>query len=247
MKIMRNIKLLIEYDGTNYFGWQKQKIGTTVQGTIEKAIKKATGEEVDLIGSSRTDSGVHARGYVANFKTNSTIPEKRFRDAINTKLPDDIVILESCEEREEFHARYDSKGKTYTYTILNSEIPTAIGKNYSYYVRGKFNIEAMKEACTYFVGTHDFKAFKSDGSSVKTTVRTISDLHIEIDGNYIKFFITGNGFLYNMVRIIVGTLLQVGRGTKTPLDVKRTINDGDRKGAGMCVPALGLVLEEVFY
>lgn len=245
--MMRNIKLLIEYDGTNYFGWQKQKIGTTIQGTIESAIQKATGEEVDLIGSSRTDSGVHARGYVANFKTNSTIPGKRFREAINTKLPDDIVILESSEEKEEFHARYDSKGKTYTYTILNSEIPTAIGKNYSYHVRGRFNIESMQETCKYFIGTHDFKAFKSDGSSVKTTVRTISDLHIEIDGKYIRFFITGDGFLYNMVRIIVGTLLQVGRGTKTPLDVKRTIDNGNRKGAGMCVPALGLVLEEVFY
>ena len=244
---MRNIKLLIEYDGTNYFGWQKQKVGTTIQGTIEKAIKKATGEDVDLIGSSRTDSGVHARGYVANFKTNSTIPENRFREAINTRLPDDIVILKSSEEREEFHARYDSKGKTYSYTILNSEIPTAIGRNYSYHVRGRFNIEKMKETCKYFIGTHDFKAFKSDGSSVKTTVRTISDLHIEIDGKYIKFFITGDGFLYNMVRIIVGTLLQVGRGTKTPLDVKKIIDNGDRSGAGMCAPALGLVLEEVFY
>lgn len=244
---MRNIKLLIEYDGTNYFGWQKQKIGKTVQGTIEVAIKKATGEEIDLLGSSRTDSGVHARGYVANFKTNSTIPENRFRDAINTKLPDDIVILKSSEEPENFHARYNSKGKTYTYTILNSEIPTAIGKNYSYHVRGKFDIEKMQEACKYFIGTHDFKAFKSDGSSVKTTIRTISDLHIDIDKNYMKFSITGDGFLYNMVRIIVGTILQVGRGTKTPLDVKKTIENKDRKGAGMCVPALGLVLEEVFY
>lgn len=244
---MRNIKLLIEYDGTNYFGWQKQKIGKTIQGTIEEAIMKLTGEKVELIGSSRTDSGVHARGYVANFKTNSTIPGNRFREAINTKLPDDIVILNSSEEKLDFHSRYDSKGKTYTYTILNSEIPTAIGKNYLYHVRGDFDIDSMKEACKYFIGKHDFKAFKSDGSSVKTTVRTISDLHMEVDNNYIRFYITGDGFLYNMVRIIVGTLLQVGRGTKTPLDVKKTIESGDRKGAGMCVPALGLVLEEVFY
>lgn len=244
---MRNIKLVIEYDGTNYFGWQKQKVGKTLQGVIEDAISKATGEEIEVFGSSRTDSGVHARGYVANFKTNATIPGSKFRDAINNKLPDDIVILESSEEDLEFHARYNSKGKTYTYTILNSDIPTAIGKNYAYHVRGKFDIEKMKETCKYFVGTHDFKAFKSDGSSVKTTVRTISDLHIKIDKNYIKFFITGDGFLYNMVRIIVGTLLQVGRGTKTPLDVKNTIDNQDRKGVGMCVPALGLVLEEVFY
>ncbi|MEG0133678.1 tRNA pseudouridine(38-40) synthase TruA [Clostridium sp.] len=244
---MRNIKLLIEYDGTNYFGWQKQKIGTTLQGTIENAIRKATGEEIELIGSSRTDSGVHARGYVANFKTNSTIPENRFRDAINTRLPDDIVIIKSSEEIEDFHSRYNSKGKTYTYTILNSEIPRAIGKNYVYHVRGRFDIQKMQETCKYFIGKHDFKAFKSDGSSVKTTIRTISDLHIEIDGEYIKFFVTGDGFLYNMVRIIVGTILQVGRGSKSPLDVKEIIDNQDRKGAGMCVPALGLVLEEVFY
>ncbi|MBB6624968.1 tRNA pseudouridine(38-40) synthase TruA [Clostridium gasigenes] len=244
---MRNIKLLIEYDGTNYFGWQKQKLGTTVQGTIEIAIKKVTGEDVKLIGSSRTDSGVHARGYVANFKTNSSIPGNRFKEAINTKLPDDIVILNSLEVMEEFHARYNSKGKTYTYTVLNSEIPSAIGRSYSYHVRGKINIEKMTETCKYFIGTHDFKAFKSDGSSVKTTIRTISDLHIEINKNKIKFFITGDGFLYNMVRIIVGTLLQVGRGTKLPIDIKTIIDNQDRKGAGMCVPALGLVLEEVFY
>lgn len=244
---MRNIKLMIEYDGTNYFGWQKQKLGHTLQGTIEKAINKLTGEDIELIGSSRTDSGVHAKGYVANFKTNSTIPADSFREAINTKLPADIVILKSSEVGLEFHSRYNSKGKTYTYTILNSDIPTAIGRNYAYHLRGKFNIENMEETCKYFIGTHDFKAFKSDGSSVKTTVRTISDLHIELDKNYIKFLITGDGFLYNMVRIIVGTLLQVGRGKKSPLDVKRLIDTKERKGVGMCVPALGLVLEEVFY
>ncbi|MGL5354860.1 MAG: tRNA pseudouridine(38-40) synthase TruA [Clostridium sp.] len=244
---MRNIKLLIEYDGTNYFGWQIQKVGSTIQGTIEKAITKATGEVVELIGSSRTDSGVHARGYVANFKTNSSIPSNRFREAINTRLPSDIVILESQEVSEDFHSRYNSKGKTYTYSILNRDLPIAIGKNYCYHVRGKFNIEKMQETCKFFIGTHDFKSFKSDGSSVKTTVRTISDLHIEVDNNNIKFVITGDGFLYNMVRIIVGTLLQVGRGTKTPMDIKRIIDNPDRSGAGMCVPALGLVLEEVFY
>lgn len=244
---MRNIKLLIEYDGTNYFGWQIQKVGSTIQGTIEKAITKATGEVVELIGSSRTDSGVHARGYVANFKTNSSIPSNRFREAINTRLPSDIVILESEEVSEDFHSRYNSKGKTYTYSILNCDLPIAIGKNYVYHVRGKFNIEKMQETCKFFIGTHDFKSFKSDGSSVKTTVRTISDLHIEVFNNNIKFVITGDGFLYNMVRIIVGTLLQVGRGTKTPMDIKRIIDNPDRSGAGMCVPALGLVLEEVFY
>ncbi|GAB6169001.1 tRNA pseudouridine(38-40) synthase TruA [Clostridium carnis] len=244
---MKNIKLVIEYDGTNYLGWQKQKIGKTIQETIECAIESLTGENVDLIGSSRTDSGVHARGFVANFKTMSTIPSERFREALNVRLPNDIVIIKSEEVELEFHSRYNAKGKTYSYTILNRDIPSAIGNDYVYYFKTSLNIEAMKESCTYFVGTHDFKAFRSSGSSVKTTIRTISDLHIEINGEYIKIFVTGDGFLYNMVRIIVGTLLLVGTNKIKPNYIKNIIEDKDRNGAGMCVPANGLILEKVFY
>ncbi|WP_238884317.1 tRNA pseudouridine(38-40) synthase TruA [Clostridium sp. YIM B02551] len=244
---MRNIKLLIEYDGTDFYGWQKQKSGRTVCGTIEEAIKKLVNEEVELIGCSRTDSGVHAKGFVASFKTNSKIPSEKFREAINQKLPDDVVILESEEVLKDFHPRYQAKGKTYCYTIVNRRTPKAIGRNYSCVVKEKLNVEKMQEACKLFVGTHDFKAFKSTGSSVKTTVRTIWDIKIEKNYDEIKIYVSGDGFLYNMVRIIVGTLLQVGEGKIKPEYINDIINEGDRNKAGKCMPAMGLSLEKVFY
>ena len=244
---MRNIKLLIEYDGTDFYGWQKQKSGRTVCGIIEEAIKKLVNEEVELVGCSRTDSGVHAKGFVASFKTNSKIPSEKFREAINQKLPEDIVILESEEVLEDFHPRYQAKGKTYCYTITNRRIPKAIGRNYSCLVKEKLNVEKMQEACKFFVGTHDFKAFKSSGSSVKTTVRTIWDIKIEKNCDEIKIYVSGDGFLYNMVRIIVGTLLQVGEEKIKPEYIKDIIAEGDRNKAGKCMPAMGLSLEKVFY
>lgn len=244
---MRNIKLTLEYDGTNYLGWQKQKIGTTIQETLEEAISLLTNEEVEVIGSSRTDAGVHAKGFVANFKTNSKIPSEKFREAINYRLPDDIVILKSEEVEEGFHSRYSAKGKTYSYTILNRDVYSAIGKDYVYHVKRKLDIDNMKEACKYFIGTKDFMAFKSSGSSVKTTVRTISDLHIDVQNDIIKIYVTGDGFLYNMVRIIVGTLIMVGSNKIDSREVENIIESKDRKKAGICVPAIGLVLEKVYY
>ncbi|MDO5039463.1 tRNA pseudouridine(38-40) synthase TruA [Clostridium sp.] len=245
---MKNIKLTIEYDGTNYFGWQKQKNNSkTIQEVLEKAIQKIVKKEVSLIGSSRTDSGVHAKGMVANFLTDSRVPADKFREAINTKLPDDIAIIKSEEVDKEFHARYDSKGKTYCYTIINRFEKVSLYRNYSYHVREVLNIEEMKKACNYFIGTHDFSAFKSSGSSVKTSVRTIKDLHIENDNNIIKIYVTADGFLYNMVRIIVGTLIEVGRGKIASNDIKSIINEGKRERSGFCVPANGLLLEKVYY
>lgn len=244
---MRNIKLILEYDGTNYLGWQKQKIGTTIQGTLEAAIADLTNEEVEVTGSSRTDAGVHARGFVANFKTNGRIPADKFREAINHKLPDDIVILKSEEVEIEFHARYDAKGKTYSYSILNREVPSAINRNYLYHLKKKLDVEAMKEACKYFIGTYDFAAFKTSGSSVKTTVRTITELYIEEKDNIIKIYVTGDGFLYNMVRIIVGTLIMVGSNKINSNEIKNIIDSKQREKAGICVPATGLVLEKVYY
>lgn len=244
---MRNIKLTIEYDGTKYYGWQKQPIGNTIQQALEKAISKVVKEDVEIIGSSRTDSGVHAKGYVANFKTSVKMPAEKFRDAINCKLPYDIVIIKSEEVDLEFHARYSSKGKTYCYTILNREYPCAIDKNYMYYYRWKLNVDEMKKACKYFLGTHDFKAFQTPGGSVKTSVRTISDLHIETNGDKIKVYISADGFLYNMVRIIVGTLILVGSNKIKEDFVKNIIESGIRQNAGKCVPANGLCLEKVFY
>lgn len=244
---MRNIKLTLEYDGTNYLGWQKQKVGITIQGTLEEAIKVLTKEEVEVTGSSRTDAGVHAKGFVANFKTNSKIPSEKFREAINHNLPEDIVILKSEEVEEEFHARYNAMGKTYSYSILNRDVPSAIDRNYLYHVKRRLDVESMKEACQYFIGTHDFSAFKTSGSSVKTTVRTIKELYIEDNDDIIKIYVTGDGFLYNMVRIIVGTLIMVGSNKIKPLEVKNIIASKEREKAGICVPSSGLVLEKVHY
>ncbi len=244
---MKNVKLTIEYDGTNYCGWQKQNNEKTIQEEIEKAIYKAVGEVVEVIGSSRTDAGVHARGMVANFKTNATIPFDKFKYAINDKLPDDIAIIESEEVSNDFHARYDSKGKTYCYSIINRQQKPAIGRNYVYHFKWDLDIEKMKEACKYFIGKHDFKGFRSLGSSVKTTERTIKELYIESEGEKINIFITADGFLYNMVRIIVGTLLKVGSGKILVEDIEKIILSGDRKKAGPCVPAQGLILEKVYY
>ena len=244
---MRNIKLTIEYDGTRYYGWQRQPIGNTIQQEVEKAISKVIKEYVEVIGSSRTDSGVHAKGYVANFKTNVKMPAEKFRDAINCKLPRDIVIIKSEEVDLDFHARYSSKGKTYCYTILNREYPCAIDKDYVYYYRWKLNVEEMKKACKYFLGTHDFKAFQTPGGSVKTSIRTISDLHIETNVDKMKIYISADGFLYNMVRIIVGTLILVGSNKIKEDFVKNIIESGVRQNAGKCAPANGLCLEKVFY
>ena len=244
---MNNIKLTIEYDGTNYYGWQRQKDKISIQEAIEQAIASITKENSEVIGSSRTDAGVHAKGFVANFKTNSSVPPNRFREALNTKLPDDIVIIKSEAVNDEFHARYNAKGKTYEYNLLNTEAPSALLRNYSYHPKYDLNVEAMKEAAKYFIGTHDFIAFRSQGSSVKGTVRTIFDLKVEEKDEIIKISVTGDGFLYNMVRIIVWTLIEVGRGKTKPEDIKEIILKKDRKLAGFCVPAKGLFLKEVYY
>ena len=244
---MKNIKLTIEYDGSNYFGWQKQNNKETVQETIERAILAVTGEKINLTGSSRTDTGVHAKGMVANFKTNTSIPPNKIKFALNNKLPDDIVIINSEEVSEDFHSRYNSKGKTYCYTIINRRDRLALGRNYAYQFKWDLDIERMKSACKYFLGEHDFCAFMSSGSSVKTTVRTINELYIENNKDEIKIFISANGFLYNMVRIIVGTLIMVGIGKISDKDIINIIESKDRTKAGACVPANGLTLEKVYY
>lgn len=244
---MRNIKLTIEYDGTLYSGWQKQNNAKTIQETIEKALSKILKAEVSITGSSRTDSGVHAKGMVANFFTDSRIPAEKFREAINTKLPDDIAIIKSEEVDLDFHARYLSKGKTYCYTIINRYEKVALYKNYSYHVREKLDLELMNKCCKMFIGKHDFSAFKTAGSSVKTSVRTISDLHIKKEDDFIKIYVTADGFLYNMVRIIVGTLIEVGQNKRSIETVKKAINSCNREDAGYCVPPSGLILEKVYY
>lgn len=244
---MNNIKLTLEYDGTNYYGWQKQKNMKTIQGELEEAIYTVTKEQCEVTGSSRTDAGVHAKGFVANFKTNTKVPPNKFREALNVKLPNDIVVIKSEQVEEDFHARYCAKGKIYEYYILNSDVPSALMRNTVYHYKYNLDIEAMKVAAKQFIGTHDFAAFKTQGSSVKGTIRTIFDVKVEKKENIIKISVSGDGFLYNMVRIIVGTLINVGRGKTNPNNITTIINKKDRQLAGDCVPPNGLLLKEVFY
>ncbi len=244
---MRNIKLTLEYDGTNYLGWQKQPKGITVQGAIEEALSKLTKEEASIIGCSRTDSKVHAKGYICNFKTNSRIPAESFREALNFHLPEDIAVIDSIQVDDEFHARYNCIGKMYSYTIVNTKSRMPMCRNFAYHVRHELNIDRMKEAAKYFIGTHDFEAFRNLGSSVKTTVRTITKLEVVKENEYIKIYIAADGFLYNMVRIIVGTLIDVGMGKKEPSDIKMIMESKERKNAGKTCPSQGLCLFEVYY
>lgn len=244
---MKNIMLTIEYDGTNYVGWQKQKNGLSVSEVIERAIYSISKEEVKLTGSGRTDAGVHARGQVANFVTNSKIPPEKFKDAINSKLPVDIAIVSSMEVPLDFHARYCSKGKWYSYSILNRQEPSPFLRNYAAHIKYNLDINRMVEASKFILGTHDFAAFKSEGSSVNSTVRTIYRLDITKSNDIIRLDFEGDGFLYNMVRIITGTLVDVARGRINPQDIKKIIESKNRNLAGFTAPACGLCLEKVYY
>lgn len=247
--MMRNIKLVIEYEGTNYCGWQAQKNAMSIQEAIQDAIEKITGGRPELHGSGRTDAGVHALGQVANFFTESRIPEERFAFAFNAVLPQDIVIKSSCEVKMDFHSRFSAKGKQYSYLLLNSRHPTAIYRNLSHHVPycEKLDISKMETAAKYLTGTHDFAGFMSQGSSIKDTVRTIYNIKIECDGEFIKLIFNGNGFLYNMVRILSGTLLYAGIGKINVDAIPDIIESKDRKQAGITLPPQGLYLEKVFY
>ena len=245
---MRNIKLVIEYDGKDYNGWQKQPNKLNIQGEIERAIEAITGEEkIDLIASGRTDAGVHAFGQIANFKTNTKIPVEKLPIAINSKLKKSVTIKSAEEVDERFHSRYNCKQKTYRYVINNSTQGSSIYRNLEYHFPVKLNIEAMKNAIKYFEGEHDFKGFKSSGTSGKNSIRTIYKAEIKQDGEHIYIELTGNGFLYNMVRIISGTLVDVGLGKIKPEDIPDIIESGDRTKAGKTLPAQGLFLIEVKY
>lgn len=244
---MKNIKLTLEYDGKDFFGWQKQKVGRTVQGVLERAIEAVTNEKVNTIGCSRTDTGVHAKAFIVNFNTNSTIPGDKIMHVLNNKLPDDVVILSSEEVDELFHARYNSTGKTYCYTILNRRLPTALYRNSSYLFKESLDIDKMCEGAQHFIGTHDFESFRSLGSSVKSTVRTIHSLEITKHEDFINIYVSGDGFLYNMVRCMVGTLIEVGRGKLNPSQIKDILENKDRKRARKVVPPMGLTLIKVFY
>ena len=244
---MRNIKLIIEYDGKDFKGWQKQQNKLNIQGEIERAIENITGEKVDLIASGRTDAGVHALGQVANFKTNSNMPIEKIPIAINSQVKNSIRIQKAEEVDENFHSRFNCKKKTYRYVIDNSKYGSAIYRNLSYHIPIKLNVEEMKKAVKYFEGEHDFKSFKSSGTSSKSSVRTIYKADIITEGDNIAIDLTGNGFLYNMVRIIAGTLVDVGLGKIKADDIPAIIEAKDRTKAGKTLPPHGLMLLRVDY
>ena len=244
---MRNIKLTIEYDGKDFNGWQKQPNKLNIQGTIEQAIKNITGEDVELNASGRTDAGVHALGQVANFKTNSEIPIEKFAIAINSKLKKSIVIKKAEEVDEKFHSRLNCKRKTYRYIINNSSEGTAIYRYLETHIPQKLDVKKMEQALKYFEGEHDFKAFKASGTSSKSSVRTIYKTQIYKKKDRIIIELTGNGFLYNMVRIIAGTLVDVGLGKIEPQQIENIIKEKKRENAGKTLPPNGLYLVSVEY
>lgn len=245
---MKNIKLVIEYDGKEFNGWQKQPNKLNVQGTIEQAIKTITGEDVELNASGRTDRGVHSLGQVANFKTNYNLPIEKWPLALNANLKKSIVIKSAEEVDEKFHSRLSCKRKTYRYIINNSKYGTAIYRNLETHIPQKLDIEKMQEAVKYFEGEHDFKAFRASGTSSKSSVRIIYKANvIKMPEERIYIELTGNGFLYNMVRIISGTLVDVGLGKIKPEEIPEIIQNKERAEAGKTLPPQGLYLLKVEY
>jgi tRNA pseudouridine38-40 synthase len=244
----RNIKLLVEYDGTDYHGWQVQQNARTVQGELIRALAVITGSRISVTGASRTDAGVHAKGQVCNFRTTSRIPANRFPAAINSNLPPGIVVLQAEEAALSFHSRIDAVGKLYSYHISTRQVPLALNRNYWLHYPRAIDVILMQQASEYLVGDHDFAAFQATGSSVKDTARTIWNLDISEEGpEQLRISVSGNGFLYNMVRIMVGTLLLVGTGKLPPEQIKTILAARDRGLAGATAPAHGLCLEKVYY
>lgn len=246
---MKRIMLVVSYDGTNYHGWQVQPSAVTIEGVLNRTLCDLTGEPIQVIGASRTDAGVHALGNVAVFDTESRIPAEKFSYALNQRLPEDIVVQRSEQVSDTFHPRHCSCKKTYEYTILNRTFPLPEYRNTAYFCYGTLDIEKMRQAAEAFVGEHDFAGFCSAGAQVQTTVRTIYDLTVEKEEKeeMIRIRVSGNGFLYNMVRIIAGTLLEVGRGNILPETVGRIIASADRSQAGPTAPARGLKLLQIEY
>jgi tRNA pseudouridine38-40 synthase len=245
---MTNYKLVIEYEGTRYNGWQKQgNTDNTIQGLLEQATYRVTGENCVVNGSGRTDAGTHAYGQVANFKTDTNISTDEMLARLNKVLPNDIRIL-SCEKVDmRFHARLNAKAKTYIYKLYVGEKQPVFDRRTALHYNADVNVDLMKEAAAHLIGEHDFKSFCSNHRTKKSTVRTIYSIDIVKDEKYITFTYKGNGFLYNMVRILTGTLLEVGIGKRTVSSIRDTIMAKDRSKAGTTMPPRGLILAEVKY
>ena len=244
---MKRVKLVVAYDGTNYHGWQVQDNGITIEEVLNRTISELVQEDIKVIGASRTDAGVHACGNVAVFDTESRIPGDKFSFALNQRLPEDIRFQESCEVDADFHPRYADTVKTYEYNILNRRFELPTKRLYAAFCYYPMDIERMNQAAAYLVGEHDFKSFCSAGAQVQTTVRTIYAVNVTKADDMVHIRITGNGFLYNMVRIIAGTLMQVGTGLMEPEQVKEILEARDRSKAGPTAVAKGLTLVEIRY
>jgi tRNA pseudouridine38-40 synthase len=249
---VRRIKLTVAYDGTGYCGWQIQPNGKTVEGVLDEAIERLTGEKVHVIGASRTDAGVSALGNVAVFDTDSTIPGERFAYALNTIMPEDVSIVGSCEVASDFHPRHCDTRKTYEYRIVSSKFPIPQLRNSTWNIREPLDVAKMREAAEYLIGEHDFKSFACVRTDAESTVRTIYSLEVEEedlfgDAKMYTVRVRGNGFLYNMVRIIAGTLVQVGKGQIPPSRVKEMLDACDRTQSGQTAPPQGLTLVGIEY
>lgn len=241
------VKLIVAYDGTNYCGWQIQDNGITIEEVLNRELSSLLKEDIHVIGASRTDSGVHALGNVAVFDTETRIPAEKISFALNQRLPEDIRIQESCQVADDFHPRFCDTIKTYEYKIWNNRFPNPIVRLYSKFVYYNIDIEKMESAAKYLVGEHDFKSFCSTRTQVENTVREVTDINFRTEGNMIIMQIKGYGFLYNMVRIIMGTLLKVGMGMYPPEHVKEILDACDRSTAGPKAEACGLTLVGIEY
>ena len=239
---MKRIKLVVAYDGTAYCGWQVQPGQETIEGVLNRTLSELLKEEIKVTGASRTDSGVHSLGNVAVFDTDSRIPPEKISFALNQYLPDDIAVQDSCEVAKDFHPRHCDSRKTYEYRILNRTFPLPTMRRDTYFFYRKLDVEKMRKAAEVLVGTHDFKSFCSVNTAVESTVRTIYELDMKKTGDLITIRVTGNGFLYNMVRILAGTLIQAGLGDRTPEQIQKILAAQDRKAAGPTAPACGLTM-----
>jgi tRNA pseudouridine38-40 synthase len=243
----RRVLLTLSYDGTAYSGWQRQANAMTVQQKLEEALFALTGERITMMGASRTDAGVHALGQRAHFDTGSRIPAIRFPYALDTCLPPDIRVLAGVEVDDRFHARFDARGKQYIYRIHNARHASALRRNLTAHVPVPLNVEAMRRALPLLLGTHDFRAFEASGGTAKNTVRTIGQAELTQAGEELTLTVRGNAFLYNMVRIIAGTLIEIGKGKLAADCIRRAFLTGDRLVLGSTAPAQGLELNRVFY
>lgn len=244
---MRTILLNIEYDGTAYFGWQIQPNFPTVQAVVEMALQQIVGSEVRIHSSSRTDAGVHARDMAVHFRTESRLPLTAFREGANAFLPDDVVIREVREMPADFHARFSSKGKWYRYTIYNDVVRSPLTCRTSWHLRGDLDLTLMREAAAVLVGEHDFQAFRTRGCVAKSTVREIYQVDVSADQKLIYLDFRGSGFLRNMVRILVGTIAEIGQGRRPLADLEKLLNVEPGLSSGATAPAQGLCLQEVWY